>query len=323
MRPFKFTLAAAFYFAAALAHAAGLQFIDVPADAEGPALAGVVWTPCAAAAQDVLLRRLAVPGVKDCPIVGERLPLVVVSHGRAGWVGLHHDTAAALADAGFVVAAINHSSDNGFDTDRVDELSYLTERTGDVKRLLDFMLGAWAGASRINREHIGFFGHSRGGYTGLVVIGGNPNFSRVIALCANGKANAVCEQIRGREIPTRGFTHDPRVKAAVITDPGPTFMFGADDLKDIKVPVQLWSSEHGGAGVSVEGVAIIDQGLPLKPDYHVVPNAGHWAFLAPCSSEQTKAFPRSCVDAPGFDRVAFHKEFNAGVLAFFQKHLQR
>jgi predicted dienelactone hydrolase len=322
VRPFRFTLAAAFCFAATLVHASGLQFIDGPAGAEGPALTGVVWTPCATAVQEVLLRRLAVPGVKDCPIVGERLPLVVFSHGRAGWVGLHHDTAAALADAGFVVAAINHASDNAFDTSRVDELSYLTERTSDVKRLLDFMLGGWAGASRIDGERIGFFGHSRGGYTGLVVIGGNPNFSRVIALCADGRASAVCDQIRGQEIPARGFIHDPRIKAAVITDPGPTVLFSADDLKAIKVPVQLWSSEHGGAGVSVEGIAIIDHGLPLKPDYHVVPKAGHWAFLAPCSPEQAKAFPRSCLDAPGFDRVAFHKEFNAGVLAFFQKHLQ-
>jgi hypothetical protein len=32
---------------------------------------------------------------------------------------------------------------------------------------------------------------------------------------------------------------------------------------------------------------------------------------------------RSCVDLPGFDRVAFHKEFNADVLAFFQKYLSR
>ena len=41
-----------------------------------------------------------------------KLPLVVFSHGTAGWFGGHHDTAAALADAGFVVAAINHSGDN-------------------------------------------------------------------------------------------------------------------------------------------------------------------------------------------------------------------
>jgi len=34
-----------------------------------------------------------------------------------------------------------------------------------------------------------------------------------------------------------------------------------------------------------------------------------------------KALPEICVDAGAFVRVAFHKEFNAAVLAFFRKHL--
>jgi hypothetical protein len=28
-----------------------------------------------------------------------------------------------------------------------------------------------------------------------------------------------------------------------------------------------------------------------------------------------------CGDAPGFDRTAFHKDFNASILAFFRDHL--
>jgi hypothetical protein len=31
--------------------------------------------------------------------------------------------------------------------------------------------------------------------------------------------------------------------------------------------------------------------------------------------------PQICTDAAGFDRVAFHRQFNAGVLAFFRTHL--
>jgi hypothetical protein len=31
--------------------------------------------------------------------------------------------------------------------------------------------------------------------------------------------------------------------------------------------------------------------------------------------------PRLCVDQGGFDRVAFHKKFNADVLAFFRAEL--
>jgi len=31
--------------------------------------------------------------------------------------------------------------------------------------------------------------------------------------------------------------------------------------------------------------------------------------------------PEICTDADGFDRVAFHADFNARVLAFFRQHL--
>jgi predicted dienelactone hydrolase len=34
-----------------------------------------------------------------------------------------------------------------------------------------------------------------------------------------------------------------------------------------------------------------------------------------------EAVPEICTDAPGFDRGAFHKKFNADVLAFFRAHL--
>ena len=84
---------------------------------------------------------------------------------------------------------------------------------------------------------------------------------------------------------------------------------------------QLWGSALGGDGVSLEKVAVVDRNLPASPDYHVAPNAGHFSFLAPCSPEQARALPELCSDSPGFDRVAFHKEFDADVIAFFRKHL--
>jgi predicted dienelactone hydrolase len=147
MRACRFAIAAALCFGATVAQAAGVQFVDVPADAEGPALTGAVWSPCAAPARDVMLGRLIVPGVPDCPIAGDKLPLVVVSHGRRGLFSGHHDTVETLADAGFVVAAINHPGDNATDTSRTDDLSVLIERPADIKRLVDFMLGAWPDAS--------------------------------------------------------------------------------------------------------------------------------------------------------------------------------
>jgi predicted dienelactone hydrolase len=53
----------------------------------------------------------------------------------------------------------------------------------------------------------------------------------------------------------------------------------------------------------------------------VVPNSGHVAFLFICLPAVAKAEPELCTDAPAFDRAAFHKQFNADVLAFFRTHL--
>ena len=86
----------------------------------------------------------------------------------------------------------------------------------------------------------------------------------------------------------------------------------------IKVPIQLWASELGGDGVTPHMVAAVDSGLPVKHEYHVVPKAGHFAFLAPCPPPLAKARPELCTDAPGFDRGAFHHQFDADVLAFFR-----
>jgi predicted dienelactone hydrolase len=168
MRPLRPVLAAIIWLTAAAAGAAGFGFIEVPADPEGPAMRGAVWSPCAIPPQDVVVGRMTLPGVKDCPIAGDKLPLVVISHGRGGDFIGHHDTAETLADAGFIVAAISHPGDTVSDMSRSGDLSVTIERPTDIKRLIDFLVGTSPAGSKIDPERIGFFGFSRGGYTGLV-----------------------------------------------------------------------------------------------------------------------------------------------------------
>jgi predicted dienelactone hydrolase len=304
---------------ATLAHAAGIRAIDVPATAEGPALTGAVWYPCAQPPGEARLGAYTLPGVKDCPLPDGKLPLVVVSHGRTGNFVGHHDTAEALADAGIIVATINHPGDTVGDLSRTDDLSIYVQRPDDIKRLVDFMLDNSALASSIDRERIGLFGFSRGGYTGLVVIGANPDWAQTTIFCQQFTSRA-CEQVRAKEFSAQPLTHDPRIKAAVIADPL-SVMFSADSFAAIRIPVQLWASDFGGDGVLPHIVDIVDKNLTSKHEYHVVPNAMHFSFLAPCSPALAKAVPQICTDATGFDRVAFHRQFNADVLAFFQAQL--
>jgi predicted dienelactone hydrolase len=315
----KLVFATVMCLAAASAQAAGVRLIDVPADGEGPALTGVVWSPCAMPPHEVEVGSVTLPGVKDCPILGDKLPLVVISHGRTGSFLGHHDTAETLADAGFVVAAINHPGDTSTDKSRSDDLSAFVERPTDIKRLIDFMVRASPVASKIDPQRIGFFGFSRGGYTGLVLIGANPDWDVVTAFCGQSTSHA-CDQVRRKEFPTQPLTHDARIRAAVIADPL-TIMFSHDSYAAVTVPVQLWQSERGGDGVLPRNVEIAEKSLPAPHVYHVVPNSAHFAFLTPCRPTAAKAHPEVCTDAPGFDRVAFHKELDAEVLAFMRRHL--
>jgi predicted dienelactone hydrolase len=304
------------------APAAGIQLLDASPNA---GLAGAIWYPCAERRQSVPLGNLTVQfinsiqGAKDCPVTGTKLPLVIISHGRGGWFAGHDDVAEALVDAGFVVAAINHPGDNGSDSSRSDSLSVLASRPADIIRLLDFMLNEWKDKAAIDPARIGFFGFSLGGYTGLVLAGGKPDFRRIAPYCTESRKSLDCEQFRSGDVPPDP-PHDARIKAAVIADAAVTFSFTTENLAGIKIPLQVWRSELGGGGVDAAGVARVTRSLPGKPDIHVVP-AGHYAFLPPCSPEFAANLPRFCTDPPRFDRVAFHRDFDARIIRFFRENL--
>lgn len=305
---------------ATVAHAAGVKFVTIPADAAGPELRAAIWTPCATPAQSLTIGPFQLKGQRNCPTVGDKLPLVVISHGHAGTYFGHHDLAETLADAGYVVAAINHPGDTHTDMSRAADLRELVERPEDIKRLVDYMLANGPDASHIDPARIGFFGFSRGGYTGLVLAGANPDFVHAHVACPD-PTWLICKQIRDRDLPRQPLAHDPRIKAYVIADPMNEFPT-ADTLKDVHAPIQLWGSEAGGDGVEPETIPALAGMLPQRPEFHVVPNSAHFAFLAPCSEQLAQVSPEVCTDAKGFDRAAFHAALDAKALAFFSANLR-
>lgn len=323
MRCPSLVLSALLLLAVCAAQAAGLRHFDVPAGADGPAIRGVAWHPCAEPPHEIDARGgRSFFGVNDCPIVGDKLPLIVISHGRRGWLGGHHDTAAALADAGFIVLTVNHPTDTGSDTSGTDSLAVLVERPADIKRAIDYALGSWPDAARIDAGRIGLYGFSWGGYTALAAIGGVPDLRKGLPNCQTSSLRA-CKELEAGDKPSGPVVHDPRIKAAVIVDPYPVFVFPTENLKGVTIPIQLWSSDpaQNADGLSGCCAADVKDRLPSKPDYHFVADAKHFSFLTTCTSTEAKEIARICTDAPGFDRVAFHQRFHAAAIAFFRTHL--
>jgi predicted dienelactone hydrolase len=179
------------------------------------------------------------------------------------------------------------------------------------------MLGASPAASPIEHTESASLG-SAGGYTALVLIDANPDWASASEFCQNSSFKR-CEQFRRQEFPVKPVVHDPRIKAAVLAEPGAVF-FSAGSFAGVTVPVQLWASERRNYPVTPQSVAAVQKNLPAKHEYRLVPNAGHNAFFLYLPA-LVKAVPELCTDAPGFDRVAFHEQFNAAVLAFFRRYL--
>ncbi|WP_206958388.1 alpha/beta hydrolase family protein [Trinickia acidisoli] len=307
-------------FYATLSQAAGIKFVQIPADAKGPAIKAAVWTPCAATAQNITIGPYVLSGRRDCPTVGEKLPLIVISHGHGGSLLGHHDLAETLADSGFIVVAIDHPGDTFSDMSRAADISSFVERPADIKRAIDYMLSAAPDANKIDPNRIGFFGFSRGGYTGLVLAGGNPDFLHANVPCPDPTL-PICVELRHKKIPREPLTHDPRIKAYVLADPLDEFPT-KKSVQKVEAPIQLWASQFGGDGVLPETTPALARILPNQPDLHVVSGAAHFAFLAPCTEQLTKDVPGICTDAQGFDRVVFHKAFDEEALAFYKTHLR-
>lgn len=301
---------------AAQAGTVGFQTVSVPVPGDAP-MAGAVWYPADAKETDVPLALFRQSVATDAPVAGRGHPLVVISHGTGGSMVDHYDTARVLAQAGFVVAAITHTGDTRGDRSRATRI---TERPGQLSRLIDYMTAGWPGHDTIDARRIGAFGFSSGGFTVLSAIGGEPDMTKVARYCAGHPKVYTCAMQQG-PLPTKVATveHDHRIRAAVVAAPALGFTFAPSGLKGVAIPVQLWRAEQDTLLPHPDYAEVVHRLLP-KAEYHVVPGAEHYDFMAPCSDALAKVAAVICPET--IDREAFHDTFNAEVVRFFEKALR-
>jgi predicted dienelactone hydrolase len=307
------------------AHAADVGFTEVSvSDGAAKPLVVGIWYPTAAPPASQPLGPFTQQVATNAPVAGDRLPMVVFSHGTGGWYGGHYDTALALARAGFVVAAVSHTGDT-YDDHSQAALIWL--RSAQIHRLIDYMLTEWSDRAQLDASRIGMFGFSAGGFTTLVVAGGTPDLTLVAPHCQKVPTAFECGVIKQAgpglqtalaSLPKTVFIHDDRIKAVVVAAPALGFAFGRAGLADVTVPMQLWRAEDDHVLPGLDYAAAVDRDLPKPADYHVVPNMDHYDFLSPCSDQMRAHAPAEvCASRPGFDRAAFHADFDRDVVAFF------
>ena len=322
LRAFVILLAALI---ASPAVAAGFQYGTAP-DPDGKPIELGIWYPSDAPTSGQPLGLFTQQVAPYAAIAGEKLPLIVISHGTGGGASSHYDTAIALADAGFVVVALSHTGDNYKDQSLQFTRRNFIDRPRQVSRVIDYMLNDWAGHASIDPARIGMFGHSAGGFTTLIALGATADWNLAVLFCHDHREDWGCQHARD-SAPTAAdkkpvkWPHDPRVKAGVIAAPALGHTFTKDGLAAVTQPIQLWRAERDEVSPNQWNGDIVKARLPKPPDDHLVPLAGHFSFLAPCSEALAKIAPYICQDDTGFDRVAFHQQFNQALVDFFKAKL--
>lgn len=312
------------------AFAVGFQYLSIPDDTGRPIEIGI-WYPSRSDVAPTTVGMVAQNVALDGDVEGNGLPVVIFSHGNAGWFGDRSDMALLFAEQGIVAVSLTYPGDNYRDhSDRLRRL--LTSRPVVTSQVIDYVLNRWNGRDHLDPSKIGFYGFSAGAFTGLVELGGVPDWSLFAAHCAAHPSEMVCTLGSGAAflsspqaaaIPSSDWHHDPRIKAAVLAAPAYGFAFAPASLQAITIPVELWGGSDDANVPFASNVPYLAEHLPNVVQMHEVANAKHYSFLKPCSASLAAKNPETCSDLPGFDRAAFQADFNREVLRFFQSELAK
>ena len=301
----------------------GFQHFDIPDPKGGAALEVGVWYPTTATGKPQALELYTQTVAENAPLRGSRLPLVVMSHGHGGSYAGHYDTALALAEAGFVAAAVTHDGDSWRNSSHATRLE---ERPRQLEVLTSYMLDRWRDHDRLDPARVGAFGFSAGAFTVLALAGGEPDLQQLAPHCRERPAFEDCRIVASEKIDTttpRTWTHDARVKAIVVASPAIGFAFGKAGLARVKAHVQLWRGEDDPVLPQPFYAEAVRRSLPTPPEMHIVPHMGHYEFVSPCSPAMSQRLPEVCAHEQGFDPIAFHREFNHEVVRFLTQALAR
>ncbi|NKC22558.1 hypothetical protein HED50_11560 [Ochrobactrum oryzae] len=98
-------------------------------------------------------------------------------------------------------------------------------------------------------------------------------------------------------------------------------IFPPEELKRINVPALIFvGSEDKELSPSDNAIALAHE-LATKTTLEVIPNAGHFTFLAPCLPQLVRSAPELCIDNAKINRSALHQKINAEIASFFNRTL--
>jgi predicted dienelactone hydrolase len=269
-------------------------------------------------------------------------PLIVLSHGFGGvarqltWLG------SALARAGYVVAAVDHPGTEGRDGITPAGAYAPWERAGDVKLVLDSLLADPQLGPHIDRGRIGVAGFSLGGWTAALLAGARTDFARLRRFCTGAARDSICDPQRefpldfvrqqaatladARLAPLAAGEHanwrDTRIRAAFLVAPALGQALDAASLRAVRIPLAVLAGAADTVTATATNGKVIADAVP-GATLTVLPDVGHYDFLALCTPAARAVAPHYCEEHPRAPRAATHAATIDAALRFFEQALRQ
>ena len=258
------------------------------------------------------------------PARGNKLPLILLSHGLGRWSTAMSGMAENLASKGYVVASIDHDDRGAMDPAKrlqVFATAY-ARRSADQRAAIAFLNGFAASkdplAPRIDPQNIAVIGYSMGGYGALATGGaGYDPKAPLTAQLPKGALDGVFQ----------GAAPAPGVRALVLIAPwgglAPVRSFTPRALASITAP-SLWIMGDKDDVAGTAGIQWLHDHASTSDRYLLVfANARHnlGGNPPPASAPDTGRL-RDALDEPVWrkdmaDAIIFHS-----LTAFFDRHLK-
>jgi len=250
-------------------------------------------------------------------------PLIILSHGNwgtwfsQGWLATH------LVDAGYLVLSLQHPGTTAESRTTAGRIR-LWDRAADVSRALDVVLADPEWGPRIDRDRIGFVGHSFGAWTGVALAGGVYHHADQLAAC-RGKRDIYCRSLAEPDVgrvPLDGDGRpwaDPRIRAFALLAGGAFDGFDAESLASISAPVWIAAAAHDEV-LDPAGSDRLAARIPGARETSYP--SGHFAFVPRCNWLGRRVRKDLCRDIGPLSRGDIHDAVTRDVLGFFASSLR-
>jgi predicted dienelactone hydrolase len=307
---------------------AGYETLRI-ADASGRPIQLDVWYPARAAEQAHSYNFGMGSVAQGAAVAGDRLPVILLSHGSMGAASNYSWIAEPLARHGYVVLGVSHFGESpafGPATMNPANVAHFGDRTRDINAALDYTISKSAYASHIDPHRLGALGHSSGGATVLMLAGAPFAMADMRTYCAQSRAvDKGCQYPIGASSSSdQAPVPSPLpIKALAVMDPAAGPGFTQAGLRALKTPALVIGSVDDDFLPFAAHAGRVSDMLGSAEMVRLAGGEGHFVYVDRCNLPINVMGLKLCADRDGVDRDATHAKLVPQILSFFDRRLAR